>query len=112
MNSQDEPLKPVISFMKSMDSRDQFSIITVGHTPQLIHQRAPLNVALDGINRLTFQASKDSISSAIEMASNLTTGQINVFSDHVIEEVDQALIVHSNGTPKQEYRYHICLVGK
>ena len=35
------------------------------------------------------------------MASNLTTGRINVFSDHAIDEVDPALTVHSNGTPKQ-----------
>lgn len=97
MQSTESHLEPIQSRLRSFRNTDRVSIIAAGKQPFMVVQHTEPYLALEALQSLSFEHPTSDIKHAIQVAEQLTTGEIEIWTDTDIPDASEHLSIQSIG---------------
>jgi len=99
MQSTANYIQQIESSIRAFDSTDRISIIAAGKQPFSVVQHTEPYLALEAVGTLRFEHPSSDIDTALQVAEQLTTGEIELWTDSDMPDLSEQITLHALGTP-------------
>ena len=99
MQSTENHVERVTSSIQKFRGTDRVSIVAAGQRPFMVVQHTEPYLAIKALESLSFEHPKSDLVNALQVADQLTTGEIEVWTDKVFSETSEQITIHANGDP-------------